>query len=99
MMRWHYLYYAVDRAGSLALRQALREAHRAALRRADPHCRCVLGGPLLDTGGTMTGTALVFEAEHGDAVAAFMADDPYVLGGLFETVEIRPWRLGLGAIA
>lgn len=93
-----YLFHAIDRPGTGELRGAVREAHRAFIRRQDPDCTCVLGGPLLDEAGAMIGTALVFEAGSAAAVAAFMADDPYVRGGLFEHVEIRRWRIGLGAI-
>lgn len=94
-----FLFHAVDRPGTAALRQRLREAHRASIRRSDPECRCILGGPLLDAAGTMTGTALVFAAVDAAAVHAFMASDPYLLHGLFERIDVRPWAIGLGAIA
>lgn len=44
----------------------------------------------------MNGTLLVIQADSIDAVRAFVADDPYSRAGLFATVEIRPWRWGLG---
>ena len=44
----------------------------------------------------MVGTLLVFEAADRGAVESFLADDPYVRGGLFDTVEVMPWRWGLG---
>lgn len=97
-MTRHFLFHAIDRTGTAELRQHLRTDHRASIRRLDPQCRCILGGPLLDSSGAMTGTALVFEAESVAAVRAFMGDDPYVVEGLFERVEIWPWRIGLGAI-
>ena len=93
-----FLFQATDRTGTAALRQQLRQEHRAAIRRADPRCRCILGGPLLDADGAMAGTALVFEADDAAAVGAFMADDPYLRGGLFARIEVRQWTIGLGAI-
>ena len=40
---------------------------------------------------------LVVEADDITAVRAFAAADPYALAGLFASVEIRPWRLAVGA--
>ena len=98
-MTTHFLFHAIDRAGTAELRQRLREEHRAAIRRSDPRCRCILGGPLRDADGAMIGTALVFEAEDAAAVRAFMAPDPYLRAGLFAQIEVRRWTIGLGAIA
>ncbi|HEY4804151.1 MAG TPA: YciI family protein, partial [Paraburkholderia sp.] len=36
------------------------------------------------------------EAEGYDDVMRFVRDDPYMLAGLFEHVEIRPWDWNLG---
>jgi uncharacterized protein YciI len=93
-----YLFCARDRDDAGSLRASVREAHRAWIRREDTACRCVLGGPLFGERGEMAGTALVFEAESASAVADFMAGDPYMAAGLFERVEIWPWRIGLGGI-
>ena len=51
-----------------------------------------------DEDGAMIGTALVFEAVDAAAVRTFMAADPYLLGGLFERIEVRAWTIGLGTI-
>lgn len=94
------LFHALDKPGTTALRDALREAHRAHIRISEPKCRCVMGGPQLSfPDDIMRGTALVFEAPDPDTVQAFMADDPYVLAGLFASVSIFVWRIGLGQIA
>ena len=98
-MTRRFLFHAIDRPGTADLRQRLREDHRVSIRRWDPHCRCILGGPLLDEDGRMIGTALVFEADDAAAVRAFMDVDPYLVGGLFARIEISPWTIGLGAIA
>jgi uncharacterized protein YciI len=44
----------------------------------------------------MNGTLLVVEAGSIEEVCAFLADDPYVQAGLFEALEVRPWRCGIG---
>lgn len=98
-MTERFLFHAIDRAGAANLRQVLRDEHRGAIRRSDPRCRCILGGPLFDADGAMVGTVLVFDADDAAAVHAFMADDPYLRGDLFARVEVRRWAIGLGAIA
>ncbi|WCT79226.1 YciI family protein [Novosphingobium humi] len=94
-----YMFHAMDRAGMGERRGELREAHRAHIRRADPNCRCVLGGPLRrEDGKAMIGTLLIFEADDAASVQAFMAADPYCLAEIFESISILPWSIGLGVI-
>ncbi len=86
-----------DRPGTGALRQALRPAHQDHFFRPRADCVGVAGGPLLDDAGEeMLGTLLVFVARDRTAVDRFFAEDPYNTGGLFASVEIIPWRWGLG---
>ncbi len=68
------------------------------IRNTNKNCRCILGGPLLSLNGDMVGTMLVFDAVDTAAVGVFMKNDPYSLAGLFDQVEIREWRIGLGDI-
>lgn len=96
-----YAVWATDRPGMLAERQRVREAHRARLREPGAHAVTVLlAGPCLDDAGVdMAGTLLVVEAADIAAVRAFVADDPYVLAGVYGDVDIRPWRCGMGPLA
>jgi uncharacterized protein len=87
----------IDRPDSLERRMAAREAHLAYV--ADNRAMVRLAGPYLDDGGQMIGSMFVLEASDRAAVEAFSAADPYVLAGLFERVEIRIWRVSVGAIA
>jgi uncharacterized protein YciI len=97
-----YAVWATDRAGTQAERLRVREAHRARLRAPAPHAvTVVLAGPLFadDAQQTMSGTMLVVEADSAQAVRAFVNGDPYVEAGVYERIEIRPWRCGLGPLA
>lgn len=93
--------WATDRAGMLAERQRVREAHRARLRDPAPHpVRVVQAGVTLDAATqAMNGTLLIVQADSRDAVQAFVAGDPYVAAGVYDRVEIRPWRCGLGPLS
>ena len=94
----YFAVFATDKPDTTALRANTREAHRRHLREPGRHAVSVrFGGPTLSDDGTrMNGTLLIIAAENMDAVNAFLADDPYVRAGLFETVEIRPWHWSLG---
>lgn len=95
----HFAIWATDRPGMAVERARVREAHRARLREGAPGgLKVVLGGPTTDEAGAMNGSLLVVEARDLAAVRDFLAGDPYVLGGVYDTVEVRPWRWGLGRI-
>lgn len=45
----------------------------------------------------MLGSMIVIEAVDAAAARTFAANDPYALAGLFQNVEIKPWRWLIGA--
>jgi uncharacterized protein YciI len=87
----------IDKPGSLALRMATREAHFAYARSLPGVVR--LGGPFLDPKGDMAGSLIVIEAEDLAGAKRFNAEDPYTKAGLWESVDVRPWRVTFGALA
>ena len=96
----HFAIWATDRLGMADERARVREAHRARLREGKPgQLKVVLGGPTTDEVGAMNGSLLVVEASDIAAVRDFIAGDPYVLSGVYDTVEVRRWQWGLGRIA
>jgi uncharacterized protein YciI len=92
-----YVLSCVDKADSQERRMAAREAHLAYV--AENRAMVRIAGPYLDDDGRMIGSMFVMEAPDRAAVEAFSAADPYVLAGLFERVELRIWRVSVGAIA
>jgi len=86
----------IDKPDSLALRMATREAHFAYIGGQPGVLR--LGGPFLDGEEKMAGSLMIIEAANLADAEAFSAADPYRQAGLFERVEIHPWRhtAGLG---
>jgi uncharacterized protein YciI len=87
----------IDRAGALETRMAARTAHLAYA--GERLSMIKLAGPLLDAEGQMAGSMFIMEAEDAEAVKAFNAADPYTLAGLFARVEVRPWKITVGALA
>ncbi len=82
----------IDKPNALALRLATREAHFA-FARSLPEGLIRLAGPFLNAEGQMCGSLILFETEDEAAIQAYLEGDPYTQAGLFESIEIRPWRL------
>ena len=55
----------------------------------------VLAGPFLADNGDMVGSIVVIEAETLDAARAIFARDPFMIGNLFDSITIKPWKLGV----
>jgi uncharacterized protein YciI len=79
-----------DKPGAADLRAATRPAHIAHL--SAEAGRILLGGPLLSPEGHAIGSLLVIEAADRAEAEAFATADPYYRAGLFESVQIRPFR-------
>jgi hypothetical protein len=86
----------MDKPGSSALRAEVRAKHLAYIE-AQAGAVKVAGPFLSDDGQTMTGSLIIVEAADMAAARAFAAGDPYALAGLFQNVEIKPWRWVIGA--
>ncbi len=91
-----FVLICIDKPNSFELRSAMRPSHLAYI---DAQLRQVkVAGPFLsDDGQTMLGSLIVIEAQDIAAARAFAAADPYALGGLFSSVDIKPWRWTVGA--
>ena len=81
---------AYDKPDSLQIRLDTRSAHLEHLASTPGVVR--LAGPLLGEDDKPVGSLLILEAEDLAAAQAFAKKDPYVAAGLFERVEVRPWR-------
>lgn len=92
-----FLLNARDKPNALELRMANRQAH---LEWAKSHSNMILmAGPVFaDDGETFAGSTFVVEFETLEQVEAWAAQDPYAKAGLFQSVEIMPfkWLLGDG---
>ncbi len=92
-----FLINARDKADSLDVRLANREAHLAWA--ADFKGQIAMGGPVLsEDGETMIGSTFVIAFETLADAKGWAAADPYSKAGLFERTEVIPfkWLLGTG---
>lgn len=82
---------AYDRPGALPLRLETRPAHLDYLREIAGSI--VVAGPILDEEGKPCGSVIVYEAPDKAAAEKLVKEDPYSKVDLFETVELRGFRL------
>ena len=88
-----YVLSCRDKPNSLEVRMGAREAHLAYMKSLGDKVK--LGGPYLGAADQMTGSMIIVEADSLAAAHAISENDPYRQAGLFEHVDITPWRLTL----
>ena len=90
-----YALICIDKPNASALRAEARPRHLAYIEARMAEVR--IAGPFVsDDGKTMLGSLIIIEAADADAARAFSAADPYTQAGLFQSVDIRPWRWTIG---
>jgi uncharacterized protein YciI len=57
----------------------------------------LVGGAILDDQGDMVGSVLLTDFESREAFDAWIDTDPYVTGGVWEDIEVKPYRPAVGA--
>jgi uncharacterized protein YciI len=77
---------------SAELRLAHQAAHRAYVVGNDAGIALV--GPLLDAERGLCGSFYLFEAETEDEVRAWLQQEPYVQGDVYESLIIRRFEVG-----
>ncbi len=86
-----------DASGSLPIRRAARPRHLARIRELSDAGRVVLAGPCPATDSPdpgeagFTGSLIVAEFPSLEDARAWIAADPYVTEGVFESHEVRPF--------
>jgi uncharacterized protein YciI len=87
----HYCFYCLDRPDAAELRRRTRPEHIRYMMRALE--RAAFGGPLIDeASGASIGSVYAIDFPDRAAAEAFLAEEPYYKAGLFQSVELRPWR-------
>jgi len=77
----------------VARRGMFREAHLTLARAAQERGELILGGALAEPTDV---ALLVFRGRDESVAADFARNDPYVLNGLVERWEVRPWKVVVG---
>jgi uncharacterized protein YciI len=80
---------ARDKDGALETRKANREAHLAYI---DATGVVEQAGPLLDDTEQMIGSLIVLDVKDMAVAQDWASNDPYAKAGLFQSVELIPWK-------
>ncbi len=83
---------ARDKPGALQTRLDNRSAHLAYIEETGVVSQA---GPLLDR-DAMIGSLVILEVEDLDAAQSWADNDPYAKAGLFQSVELIPWKKVIG---
>jgi hypothetical protein len=81
---------AIDKEGSLQLRMATREAHIAYIKETGV---VKLGGPFLNAQSEMMGSMILIDVPDLAAARHWQTNDPYAKAGLFQSSELRSWKV------
>ncbi len=92
----HYIVMGQDVPNSEADRAEAFSAHKARLDAPPPGIRVHVSGPLYGAGGEPTGSLFILEAPDLPTARSFAEADPYLPGGVWQSVEVRQfdWRRG-----
>ena len=92
-----YAFICTDKPGEgLALRMQNRDKHLAYLDSLGDNMKSA--GPFMNEDGSQPrGSLVIVEADSMDAAREIAANDPYAIAGVFESVDIRPWKWLFGA--
>ncbi|MDP2359212.1 MAG: YciI family protein [bacterium] len=81
-------------AQAQARRLAARPAHLELGRRLRTEGRHLYGVALLDEAGQMTGSVLIVDYPSRAELDAWLAEEPYVTGKVWERIVVSPCRVG-----
>lgn len=87
-----------DIENSLEKRLAVREQHLARLKHLQTLGRLVIAGPnpAIDSDNPgpagFTGSVVIAEFESLEAAQRWAAEDPYMINGIYQSVEVKPFK-------
>ena len=79
--------------GALERRMKVRPDHLEKIAVLKKKGNFLLGGAILDENENMIGSMIVYEYPDRSALDASLEDEPYITGGVWQKIEIRPYRL------
>jgi uncharacterized protein len=89
-----FLLVAFDGTDPEALdrRMKVREEHLSKIEILKKEDKFLFGGAILDDAGKMIGSMIVYDFPDRKSLDERLKDEPYISAGVWEKVEIRPFR-------
>jgi uncharacterized protein YciI len=90
-----YIVHAWDGKDDHALerRMKARPSHFETARRLKAAGNYVLGGAMLNDSGQMIGSTMILQFESKEALQAWLDNEPYITGNVWDKVEVHPFRV------
>jgi uncharacterized protein YciI len=82
---------------AVARRQAVRPRHLGGIQPLVDAGNILMGGAMLDDEGNMRGSVLLVDFPSRAELDAWIDDDPYVTGDVWQQIEIVPFRVAVGS--
>jgi uncharacterized protein len=92
-MQFLLLAYDGTDSESLQRRMNVREDHLKKISGLKKEGEFLIGGAILDEGGKMIGSMIVYEFPDRQALDERLKKEPYITEGVWEKIEIQPFRL------
>jgi len=86
-----FIIKALDGEGKLDKKMEVRPRHLEGMKTLGDHV--ILAGGLLDEEGKMKGSMLVVDFPSREAVDEYLKNEPYILEGVWEKVEVERFNL------
>lgn len=88
-----FVFIGHDVADSADNRKAQRTAHLARLEALDNENRLIIAGPtpIAHGDGAMSGSVVIAEFDSLEAAQAWADEEPYLRGGVYSHVDIKPF--------
>ena len=83
--------------GSIERRQRTRPTHLASIAPLVEGGNVLIGGAILNEAGDMVGSMLLVDFSDRAALDGWLERDPYVVDGVWQEIEVTPFRTAVGA--
>jgi uncharacterized protein YciI len=91
-MQWLIIAYDGADADAAERRQRHRPAHLEGAARLQAAGHLLMGGAILDDSGGMIGSAAIAQFDTRAELDEWLRTDPYVTGGVWQRIEVLPYR-------
>jgi len=88
----HFIIIAYDGTDDQALerRLAARDDHLSSIKKLKAAGKMLYAVAILDEKEKMTGTVIVSDFDSRDELDAWLKEEPYVIGNVWEKIEVKP---------
>lgn len=86
-------YDATDE-GAAERRMQQRDAHIDTISKYKASGNMHMGAAILDGDGKMVGSSIIVEFDNDDALEAWLNDEPYVVGDVWEEITVTECKIG-----